>query len=128
MSLARFLTALLPEPYIELRALPSKEQVWLAHPGDAWEFAKTRQDQNVYFGVANRTAVNQGDLKHCGNLWTLFIDLDFKTTPELQAQAAIERFPLLPSAMVRSGGGRHVYWLLKEPLDVQTEGARARDL
>jgi hypothetical protein len=128
MSLAQFLTALLPEPYIELRALPGKQQAWLSHPREAWEFTKTHHDQNIYFGVANRTEISRGDIRHCGKLWALFIDIDFKTTPEAQARVAIERFPLPSSAIVRSGGGRHVYWLLKEGVDVQSEGARARNL
>ena len=48
-------------------------------------------------------------------------DLDFKGIAETEAEiwAAIERLEAQPSIIIRSGGGLHLYWLLREPLDAQ---------
>ena len=54
-------------------------------------------------------------------MWT---DIDFKDQPERVAGEALNRFPLEPSAVVESGGGLHLYWFLKNPLDPQVEGKR----
>ena len=54
-------------------------------------------------------------------MWT---DIDFKDQPERVAGEALNRFPLEPSAVVESGGGLHLHWFLKNPLDPQVEGKR----
>jgi putative DNA primase/helicase len=49
-------------------------------------------------------------------------DLDFKGIVEDEPAiwAAIAQLEAQPSMIVRSGGGLHLYWLLREPLDAQT--------
>jgi putative DNA primase/helicase len=46
----------------------------------------------------------------------VFIDIDFKDTPEDKARLALDSFPLRFSFLVNSGGGFHCYWALKEPV------------
>jgi hypothetical protein len=55
----------------------------------------------------------------------LFVDIDFKITPESTALELLERFALKPSAIVASGGGLHVYWILTVAVPLPSEAARA---
>jgi len=115
---------------LELRALPSKARTFagLGDHGAARTFVSNHANENVYVAVATRLDASGGDLAHCLHLPALFIDVDFKTTPREQARDAIRRFPLRPSIVVRSGGGVHSYWLLREPVDLREEASRAKDL
>ena len=46
----------------------------------------------------------------------LRIDIDFKDgITEAEARELLAAFPLTPSAIIRTGGGLHVYWLLADP-------------
>lgn len=129
---ADFFAALFPDPdgLIELRALPSKARDFFT-PCDSEgieRFIRVNAGENLYFGVATRRTRGSGKLENCGLLHGPFADIDFKVTPEPEARALLERFPLKPSIVVNSGGGLHVYFLLREPLDLQTEAAKARSL
>lgn len=131
-TLADFFAALFPDPdgLIELRALPSKARDFFT-PCDSEgieRFIRVNAGENLYFGVATRRTRDSGKLENCGLLHVLFVDIDFKGISESEARALLERFPLKPSIIVNSGGGLHVYFLLREPLDLQTEAAKARSL
>lgn len=82
---------------------------------------------NCYFGVLLRkpgTRIGYYDSKtHRGTeadalasncVW---MDIDFKATPEDAVRSFLKALPLKPSIVVRSGGGVHVYWLLREPAE-----------
>ncbi len=74
---------------------------------------------DVFFGVNPRVRGGQEDrdiLSGCA-LWT---DIDGMVSVE-EAEARLEaaQFPLMPDAAVFSGGGLHLYWVLKEPVDPQ---------
>jgi P4 family phage/plasmid primase-like protien len=58
---------------------------------------------------------------NCRELVCIHQDLDFKGITETEAGiwAAIAKLEAQPSIVVRSGGGLHLYWLLREPLDAQ---------
>jgi phage/plasmid-associated DNA primase len=58
---------------------------------------------------------------NCRELVCIHQDLDFKGIAETEPAiwGAIERLEAQPSIVVRSGGGLHLYWLLREPLDAQ---------
>jgi len=70
---------------------------------------------NVYFGVVLRNG-RGGGKDDLGAMTALWAEVDFKETPYDQALAAIKAFPARPSIGVRSGGGFHLYWLLREPV------------
>jgi len=125
------------EGVIELRALPGARRVFFRQeaPSTARRFIEQHAGLNLYLGVALRRAPNvergstrAGTLEQCVGLPALFTDIDFKTTSVEQARDALRRFPLKPSAVVRSGGGVHLYWLLREPMELPAEAPRVRDL
>ncbi len=124
------------EGVIELRALPGARRTFfrLAAPQPALRFLEQHADRDLYVGIALRAAPDEregkraGALEHCVGLPALFTDIDFKTTSVEQAREALRRFPLKPSAVVHSGGGVHLYWLLRETMELPAEAPRARDL
>ncbi len=89
------------EGLVELRALPSKARHFIA-PSDVdglRRFATEHRRENIYLGVATRRDASGGDLKHCRQLPALFVDVDFKITPEPEARTTLARFPRAPSAV-----------------------------
>lgn len=73
------------------------------------------RERSIYFGVATRNGGGKKeDIVHIPALW---VDIDFKDTPEEEAVPLLQGFSLKPSALVNSGGGYHCYWNLKEPLE-----------
>jgi hypothetical protein len=113
------------EGLLELRALPSTARTFL-RPGDdqgLLRFAAAHATENVYVAVATRQDDSNGTLENCQHLAALFADLDFKRTPETPTRARLARLQPPPSAVVHSGGGFHVYWFLREPLDLRDPGA-----
>lgn len=132
ITCADFFAALFPETggYIELRALPSKTRGFFRRDDTRTirQYLDSHSAENVYFGVASRKELGNGSLANCAELHALFADIDFKATPEVEARARLERFALNPSIVVASGNGLHVYFLLKEPLDLQADAERARSL
>jgi len=118
------------EGLLELRALPSKARTFVAPDDDAAieRFAQQHAGENVFVGVASRRDASGGELINCRHLGALFVDIDFKRVPEPEARKRLAEFPLRPSIVVRSGGGLHVYWLLREPLELPDEAAQAKTL
>jgi hypothetical protein len=120
------------EGLCEVRALPSAARLFVplgdAERVDAFAARYARED--LYVAVATRCDASSGTLENCRHLGALFVDIDFKGTPEPAARAALERFLFPAAARVQSGGGLHAYWLLREPLDLttETEGTYAKQL
>ena len=116
--------------FIDLRAPKEKVQVFCRVGDEAAiaRFLTTHRWRDVYVGVAVRRDQTSGALVNCDTLTALFVDIDFKDIPEPDARARLAAFPLLPSLVIASGNGLHVYWLLTEPLDLRTEAARVRVL
>jgi hypothetical protein len=132
MTCTDFLTALHAgcEGLCELRALPSEARTFTP-VGDAQavaRFVTSHTNEDLYVGIATRRDVSSGKLENCRHLGALFADIDFKSTPEPEARGRLARFPLAPSAVVQSGGGLHVYWWLREPLELPNEAAHAKQL
>ena len=123
------LHALHPSDCGEIRALcegthPSTTKVGAADLGRVDEFVARFQERDIYVGVATRAHGQGGQLKDCLALHALFADIDFKDFPsEADARAQLEHFALLPSGVVATGGGLHLYWLLTEPLNLENGGA-----
>jgi hypothetical protein len=74
------------------------------------------QSKNLYFGVATRDDKN-GKKENIVHIPALWCDVDFKDTPRDRLKELYEKFPTKASIIVKSGGGAHFYWLLKEPLE-----------
>jgi hypothetical protein len=115
--------------YIECRALPSKARAFyhVAQLGRVVRFTEEHRHENVYVGMATRRDQNSGTLENCLQLAAVYADMDFKTQPEAEARARLERFPFQPSLVVRTGGGLHAHWLLREPSELPGDEAIARD-
>jgi len=82
-------------------------------------FCNQHRREDLYFGVATRDGQDKGGTRggkqnvvHIPAAWC---DIDFKVLPPEQAYQKLKSFPFQPSIIVRSGGGVHLYWLLKEP-------------
>ena len=125
-DLVRFLFGECEQP-IELRALRSATCDFF-RVGDMAGMERfcrfhANADLGIFWGVATRDGEG-GDLPHCRELPALFLEAD-RFDPECLA-----RCPLPPSAVVLSGRprGAHVYWKLREPLNLQTDATTARML
>jgi hypothetical protein len=103
---------------IELRTLPKVNRIFSRDQGALSLFAINHTATNVFFGCATRENGEEGK-KTYKELPALWIDADFKITPEEELRELIRRFPLQPSLVICSGGGLHVYWLLEEAADPQ---------
>src|SRR5258705_11524482 len=72
---------------IELRAFPSETRCFAGlgdgHRGGQF-IAQRGAEDDVYMGVATRRDASGGTLAHCRHLGALFVDVDFKTTPEAE--------------------------------------------
>src|SRR6266540_609652 len=122
------------EGLVELRVFAASreilDRVFLA-PGDAAaldRFLARHAATPVYNGVATRRDASSGKLENCRHLGALFVDIDFKTTPEATARERLARCVFPPSLVIHSGGGLHAYWLLREPLDLPDEAEHAKQL
>jgi hypothetical protein len=72
-------------------------------------------DENCYFAVATRNGGGTKD--HIRQIPALWCDIDFKGIEQKNADKLIAESPSPSSAIVKSGGGYHLYWFLKEPLE-----------
>lgn len=102
---------------VELRALPHRAQVFASLGDSRLEafIAAYRATDNVYWGVSTRRDDSSGRTDNCHSLGALFADLDFSQHTEADLRSRLASFPLLPSAVIHSGGGIHPYWLLDLP-------------
>lgn len=79
-------------------------------------------DRGMYFGVCTRLlGASQGrraDLAECRALWA-DIDCDKDKIDRDDALRAIRSLPHPPSIIIDSGGGLHLYWMLREAIDVR---------
>jgi|GEM_PF-3447843 len=120
---------------------PRSQSLW--YPADqplavpAWA-----KGYNVYFGVHaasrkgeqwQRTAIREGKQSpRVSVINSLFGDFDFKDFDggKSATMEHILSLPAMPSALIETGGGYHAYWLLDEPLYLDSDEAtqRAKDL
>jgi archaellum biogenesis ATPase FlaH len=105
---------------INIRILPEGENIFVKLdevekiPG----LIKKYQASNVYFGVASRSS-EDGTKRGIFQIPALFTDIDLNGTAPQAALDRLSEFPLKPSAIIETGGGFHVYWVLKEPATSQ---------
>jgi hypothetical protein len=107
-----------PDAFINLRFLPSAENrfVPLVKSNTVPFIVNSHQSQNCYFGVATRIDGDgtKGGIVEIPALWC---DIDIlEGSPGYdQFVQTYKNFLLKPSMIIESGGGYHIYWLLKEP-------------
>lgn len=100
------------EGQIETRTLPSrKRNFWSISEIDNIEY---NRHEDAYFGVATRDGKG-GTKENIVSIPAVWCDVDFKDTPRQIAKDRLSKFPFKPSVIIKSGGGVHLYWLLKEP-------------
>jgi hypothetical protein len=123
---AEFFQALFPylsgRYRIEVRSFDGNRnprQRWFASADDAIAEAEFLSDtHDVYFGAAARRG-ESGTKEGVGYCAALFADAD--DWPATEARIEELGFPY-PSAIISSGRGKHLYWLLEAPFRVQTPG------
>lgn len=101
---------------VEIRCLPSKEQLFSRDRAKIEAFIGDHIGENVYFGVCTRKG-NDGSKGGVKEISTFWADIDWKDLPRGKAEAddLIKKFPLKPSMLVESGHGYHPYWILNQP-------------
>ena len=116
------------EGVVELRAIhnSSKQvtQAWATSATEIVEFAEQfdkASNTSVYFGVCKRKKAGGSKKADVWGATALWADVDtvsmgWDTEACLKAIHEL-RGVLQPSAVVRSGGGLHLYWFLSEPVD-----------
>jgi len=118
--------------HVPLRNLPFSDE-------DAIDLAELAGDCNVYFGLGLRrdglTEKQQGGKKDIIALPALVLDIDFYDPIAHKAQnlpkdldeasVLIDHLPD-PSAIVFTGNGVHVYWFLKEPIELDSPTRRTQ--
>ena len=85
--------------------------------------------RGAFIGIATRSQRSIKDLKggreYCQELPCTFLDVDFKHLGEEEAIRRVNNLSLEPSMVVESGGGLHVYHVLKRPFVLNKEYAEA---
>ena len=74
----------------------------------------TPTDINVYIGIFQRSIKGKGTIESCNMTNAIYLDFDNMALDEIQYRIDNSRLPL-PSMIVNSGHGYHVYWLLDKP-------------
>lgn len=111
------------EGSIEIRALPSRRREFFSIGDMAGidQFCDRNREENIFFGVATRDG-NGGTEENIVHFPALWCDVDFKETPREILADRWKQFPFSPSIIIKSGGGVHLYWPLKEPTVYQHRG------
>ena len=103
---------------IEIRLLPSGRQKYFVvdELDKLTSYVSQNSKQDCYFGCATRDGKG-GTKKNIVNIPVVWCDADFKDIDRKSLFKRKKGFPFSPSAIVKSGGGAHFYWLLKEPAE-----------
>jgi replicative DNA helicase len=113
------------EGNIELRTLPSRDRkfISLGQINEIGTFCNA-ETEGYYFGVALRSG--GGTKADITQIPCLHVDCDFKDNPREILIEKVKQLPFKPSIIVKSGGGVHLYFILKEPVG-QDEIPRVED-
>ena len=80
-------------------------------------FCQSNRVDNLYFGVGLRADDTNGGKDNLSHIPAVFCDVDYKDIPREIFIDRFKSFPFKPSITVKSGGGVHLYWILKEPAE-----------
>lgn len=120
---------------IELRAIAQEQKTVQEFHSQLQEFLKrsldlAHQGYNAYFGVNPRDGLG-GSKKNIPWFTSFHCDLDYGATGHKkesryssreEAFEAIQKCKVLPTAIINSGGGYHLYWVLNGPVAVSKIG------
>jgi hypothetical protein len=132
--------------YVELRTKSNRGKrarifISLASYDGLFEFIRKHyKDSRIWFGVAPRF-MQVGTKEGINQILSLFTDVDLLTTEEKKKGLPDEEiemrkddfllglasFPFYPSIIVDSATGFHLYWLLREPFEIN-EASRSWDI
>jgi hypothetical protein len=117
---------------IELRAIANgkpngRHFVELVGHQDISDFCAYYQTHNIYFGVGTRDSSGSGGKENVVNIPALWADIDFKDIEPAEIKQRAVTFPYRPSALIGTGHGYHLYWILREPAE-RSEFQRIEDL
>lgn len=105
--------------FLNFRCLPSGKSIFVdlkninTIPALLWK----HRTENVYCGVATHEKDN-GTKMGIVKIPALHVDLDlykFNEKEQAEIYKQIEEFVLKPTALIYSGGGKYLFWFLKEP-------------
>lgn len=76
------------------------------------------KNYDVWFAVCprNKQSGEKAAIKYVPHLWC---DVDFKNKGEEETKQIMGKFPIKPSFTIFSGHGYHLYWLLKEHIEIK---------
>jgi len=108
--------------FIEHRPIPGRPSFFGLSEAEDFRTALTRSERaNHFFGIATRDGKG-GKKENIVNIPCAWADVDFKDTPKTEYAQRIARFAFRPTLGVITGGGVHLYWLFKEPLQQADSG------
>jgi hypothetical protein len=114
-----------PEWFLEIRKLEPRPVSWhidrVKNLG-SWVNQGLEMAQNsssLHFRVAPSFSENRKDLAMATTLWA-----DVERTISEEEKEALQDLEIPPSAVVHSGRGVHMYWTLKEPIDLDAAKAK----
>jgi energy-coupling factor transporter ATP-binding protein EcfA2 len=126
---------LAPGETIEIRAIPldsnnkkDRKQAFFTTPEAAasWTVTHTSPLVELYYGINPRFG-RGGTTEDVSRIVCAWADLDFKHfASEDEAMQVVDGFDLVPTTIVKTGGGLHLYWALREPLDATENPGRMR--
>ena len=84
-------------------------------------------DGDVFHGINLRRIESiTGRRKDISEVVCVTVDVDFKNTSQIEFESILNSFPHKPSVILNSGNGRHLYWFLKIPLNINSEAELER--
>ena len=102
--------------YLEIRPLPGRPAFFdIEDVAGIHSHCNKYSESNLFFGLATRDGQG-GRKQNIVNIPALWADIDFKNISREIFAKKIKEFPFKPSAVINSGGGLHLYWILKEPV------------
>lgn len=140
---ALYATSEAGQGYIELRGIPPRNsgmqthslfpETWPEIQGFISDIGGSGTRYSCYFGVAKRSHKGDGTKGSIKEVPALWVDIDCANSG-INEDATVNTlanlpYSIRPSALIRSGGGVHAYWFLKEPSgDVEWIEAVNQDL
>jgi hypothetical protein len=122
--------------FVLIWTLFDKKSKWFREVADAVEYVQSQKDHDVYVGVG-LSPNDFGSNQRCKAVFVagivgIWVDLDLKSEahPKIALPTTVEEalqiLPVgfLPTFVIRTGNGVHVWWLFHEPLIFESDEER----